>query len=85
MAEFFKSSTLWVIDFRYLGRARRWFKAFERSLDASAIAASLNEELRELYADRAQLVAIQPANEEQEAQYLRGDEPKNQYCPTRKG
>ena len=84
MAEFFRSSTLWVIDFRYQGRARRWFKAFARSHDASAIAASLNEELRELYADRAQLVAVQPANEEQEAQYLRGEEPKNQYCPAQK-
>ncbi len=85
MAEFFKSSTLWVIDFRYQGRARRWFKAFDRSLDASAITTVITEQLRELYADRTQLVAVQPANEEEEAQYLRGEEPKNQYCPTRRG
>ena len=29
MSEFFKTSVTWVVDFRYDGRPRRWFKAFD--------------------------------------------------------
>ena len=33
MSEFFKTSVTWVVDFRYDGRPRRWFKAFDASED----------------------------------------------------
>lgn len=79
MTEYFKTSTIWVIDFRYDGRARRWFKAFGPDDDVNKIMAA---HLRDLYGDRAQLVAVARATEEEERQYLRGEEPKNVYCPT---
>ena len=41
--------------------------------------------LRELYGDRAKLIETRQATDEEEAQYLRGDEPKNAYCPTARG
>lgn len=79
MAEFFKTSTIWVIDFRYEGRARRWFKAFGPNAD---VREQMSIRLRDLYGDRAQLVDVRPATEEQESQYLRGEEPKNLLCRT---
>jgi hypothetical protein len=78
-SEFFRTSTTWVVDFRYEGRPRRWFRAFGPGIDAGA---QLSSELRKLYGDRAQLVEVRPATDEEEAQYLRGDEPKNAFCPT---
>jgi hypothetical protein len=79
MAEFFKTSTIWVIDFRYEGRPRRWFKAFGLNADVQEQMAA---QLRQLYGDRAQLVDVRKATEEEELQYLRGEEPKNPMCPT---
>ena len=79
MATFFKSSTTWVIDFRYDGRPRRWFKVYPVAEDAPAEAAA---RLAALYGDRAELVAIRPATEEEERAYLRGEQPLNVYCPT---
>jgi transposase len=79
MSEFFKTSTTWVIDFRYDGRARRWFKAFGLSADVHEQMAA---ELLQLYGNRAQLVEVRKATEEEESQYLRGEEPKNLLCPT---
>ena len=79
MATFFKSSTTWVIDFRYDGRARRWFKAYPANEDAAADAAA---RLAALYDDRAMLVAVRPATEEEERAYLRGEQPVNVYCST---
>ncbi len=78
MAEFFKTSTIWVIDFRYDGRPRRWFKAFGPNADVQEQMAA---QLRQLYGDRAQLVDVRTATEEED-QYLRGEEPKNLMCPT---
>jgi len=44
MAEFFKTSTLWVVDFRCPGRARRWFKTFGAGEDAErAVPAMLRD------------------------------------------
>ena len=78
-SEFFKVSTTWVVDFRYDGHPRRWFKVFGRSIDVRAL---MMTELHELYGDRAQLVEVREATEQEEGQYLRGDEPKNAFCPT---
>jgi uncharacterized DUF497 family protein len=79
MAEFFKTSTTWVVDFRYDGRARRWFKAFGPGVD---VARTIAATLRDLYGERAKLVAVRKATDEEERQYLRGEEPRNVYCPT---
>lgn len=79
MAEFFKTSTIWVIDFRYDGKARRWFKAFGANDDVPREMATT---LRDLYGKRMQLVEVRKATEEESLQYLRGEEPKNLYCPT---
>jgi hypothetical protein len=79
MSEFFKTSTTWVVDFRYEGRPRRWFKAFGLGADVNQEMTSL---LQALYGERAQLVEARPATEDEETQYLRGDEPKNVLCPT---
>jgi hypothetical protein len=38
--------------------------------------------LQDLYGERAQLVEVRTATEDEETQYLRGEEPKNVLCPT---
>lgn len=68
MAEFFKTSTIWVVDFRFDGKARRWFKAFGPTDDVSLEATAT---LDDLYGKRAKLVQVRPATAEEEAQYLR--------------
>lgn len=79
MAEFFRTSTLWVVDFRYDGSPRRWFRAFAPGTD---VAARMAAELEELQGARAQLVGVREATADEESAYLRGDEPKNVMCPT---
>jgi hypothetical protein len=79
MASFYKTSTLWVVDFHYQGRARRWFKALRAEDDPPQQMAAL---LHELYGERAQLGEVRPATEAEEQQYLRGEQPLNLYCPT---
>ena len=79
MAEFFKTTTIWVVDFLYDGRARRWFKASAADSDMRSLMAS---SLETLYGKRARLVDVRPATYDEETQYLRGEEPKNRYCPT---
>lgn len=79
MAEFFKTSTVWVVDFLYDGRQRRWFKALAPGSDVPGLMART---LHDLYGDHARLVTVRPASAEEESQYLRGDEPANLYCPT---
>jgi len=81
-SQFFKTSTTWVVDFRYEGRPRRWFKAFGPGVD---VRAEMSNELQQLYGDHAQLVEVRQATGEEEAQYLRDEEPKNQFCPTGRG
>lgn len=78
-SEFFRASTTWVVDFRYDGHPRRWFKVFGQDIDVRALMVT---ELHQLYGDRAQLVEVREATEQEEGQYLRGDEPKNAFCPT---
>jgi hypothetical protein len=79
MSEFFKTSAIWVVDFRYDGHPRRWFKAFAPQDNPQEKIAAI---LSDLYGKRAQLVEARKATEEEELQYLRGEEPKNSYCPT---
>ncbi|MDP2005078.1 MAG: hypothetical protein Q8K45_05330 [Rubrivivax sp.] len=82
MAAFYKTSTTWVVDYRYDGRPRRWFKAFGPNADVAGL---MTTELRDLYGHRARLVEVRPATEEEETQYLHGDEPRNTFCPTGRG
>lgn len=79
MATFFKSSRLWVIDFTYDGRPRRWIKALREGEDGPAV---LRAELGDLYGTRARVVQVRPATRDEETQYIRGDLPKNVLCPT---
>ncbi len=79
MAEFFKTSTIWVVDFLYDGRARRWFRAFGPGDDVPRL---MSAQLSELYGERARLVETRKATDEEELKYLRGEEPRNIYCPT---
>ncbi len=79
MADFFKRSTTWVIDFRYEGRPRRWFRVFREGADPTA---ALRQELESLYGDRVQFVQARVATAEEETQFLRGEEARNVYCPT---
>jgi len=78
-SEFFKTSTTWVVDFRYEGRPRRWFRAFSAGDDVNKLMTLL---LHALYGGRAALVEVRRATEGEETQYLRGAEPKNLMCPT---
>ena len=78
MAEFFRTSATWVVDFHYDGKARRWFKIFRPGVD---VREAVEAELRALYEDRARLAGVRPATSEEELSYLRGEEPRNAYCP----
>lgn len=79
MASFYKTSTIWVVDFHYQGRTRRWYKALRAEDDPPRQMAAL---LHELYGERAQLGEVRPATEAEELQYLRGEQAPNVYCPT---
>jgi hypothetical protein len=79
MIQLFRRSTVWVVDYRYEGRPRRWFKAYPEGSDARQLAEA---ELADLYARQAQLVDVRVATEEEERQYLHGEEPRHAYCPT---
>jgi hypothetical protein len=79
MATFFRTSTYWVVDYLYEGRPRRWFKAFGPGVDA---AAAVSATLHDWYGSKAQLVGVRPATDDEELAYLRGEEPRNPYCPT---
>jgi hypothetical protein len=80
MATFYKTSTLWVVDYQYEGRARRWFKAL--GPDQAAASTEMARVLQDLYGQRARLVQVRRPTDEEELQYLRGQEPKNVFCPT---
>jgi hypothetical protein len=82
MATFFKSSKVWVLDFTYEGRPRRWFQAVREGADARA---HFEAQLRDLYESRAKVIGVRLATDEEETQYLRGDMPKNMLCPTGRG
>lgn len=78
MAEFFKNSTLWVVDYLFDGRARCWYRVLPAGRDPAAMMAA---ELRALHGPRARLKQVRPATEAEEAAYRRGDSPVNRYCP----
>lgn len=79
MAEFFRKSSTWVVDYRYDGRARRIFKVIPEGKNAFVM---MRAELHDLYGDRAELVEVALASDEEERAFLRGEEPKNVLCPT---
>lgn len=79
MATLFKESRVWVLDFTYDGRPRRWIKALPRGQDGHAVLAA---QLRGLYGDRARVAAIRLATAEEETQYIQGKQPRNTFCPT---
>ncbi|MBX3587038.1 MAG: hypothetical protein KF796_10350 [Ramlibacter sp.] len=82
MPPFFKTSQVWVIEFLFDGRARRWLKAFPQGTDVPAEMARL---LEDYYGRRQQLEQVRLATPEEEEQYIRGEVPVNQLCPTGRG
>jgi hypothetical protein len=79
MATFFKTSRLWVLDYTWHGRSRRWYKALPEGADAPALLAA---ELAEVQGPQARLVDVRPATAQQETQYLQDKLPKNMLCLT---
>lgn len=77
--EFYRNSNTWVIDFRYEGQPRRWFKVLGQGLDPTR---QVQEGLRALYGSWVQGVGVRAATAEEEAQFLRGEVVKNVLCPT---
>lgn len=81
MATFFKRSEVWVVDFFHDGRARRWFTALPVGTDGQA---GMQARLQDLYGGRATQVVARPATPQEELAYVRGDLPRNAYCPSGK-
>jgi len=79
MATFYKSTRLWVIDFTYDGRPRRWIKPLPEREDGRTL---LKAEVLELYGKHASVLDVRPASTEEEVQFVRGEAPKNVLCPT---
>jgi hypothetical protein len=79
MAEFFKTSVIWVVDYRYKGQPRRWFRSFGPGVDVQQ---RMRSELQQLYGDHVQTVEVRRATEAEETQYLRGEAPPNVFCAT---
>lgn len=79
MSEFFKPSRVWVVNFVYDGRARQWFKALRSHEDPQRVMANT---LQDLYGDRARLISVREATALEDLDYLRGDRPRNVFCPT---
>lgn len=80
MAEFFKTTRIWVVDYRFDGAPRRWFKP-ARDGDEE-VPAQMRALLADLYGPRAQLLGVRPADADEERQYLRGELPPALMCPT---
>jgi hypothetical protein len=79
---FYKNSSVWVLDFTYDGRPRRWVRAFPAAEDPRA---GFESQIAELYGRRGHVVDVRLATEEEETQYLQGTLPKNVLCPTGRG
>lgn len=79
MAPLFRRTQVWVVEFRYKGRARTWYKALPLGSDAEAAMRAL---LQELHGRDATLVQVRPASADEELAYVRGDLPRNVLCPT---
>jgi hypothetical protein len=79
MAELFRSSKVWVVEFTYDGRPRTWYKAFREGRNVKQ---EMTDLLQDLYGRHAHLQTARPATEKEETDFIRGDVPKNQFCPT---
>lgn len=79
MATFFKTSHLWVVEYTWRGRPRRWFKALPESADGPALLAA---ELVDIRGPQARVVEIRPATPQEETDYLHDKLPGNILCPT---
>jgi hypothetical protein len=74
---FFRTSKVWVVDYLYDGRPRRWLKAFPASVDPVARVDAL---LLDWYGERAKRVDVREARPDEEIAFLRGDLPVNPAC-----
>jgi uncharacterized DUF497 family protein len=79
VATFYRTSTVWAIEFQYDGHPRRWLKSFAPGADVPALVA---QNLRDLHGDRARLVSVRRATEDEERQYLRDAGPQTAVGPT---
>ena len=79
MSPLFRRTQVWVVEFTWDGRPRRWMKALPQGSDAARVVAA---ELAELYGGRARLREVRPATSAEELAYVRGDLPRNVLCPT---
>ena len=80
--ELFKANEVWVVDFTYDGRPRRWLKALPAGTQARA---AMEAVVEDLYGKRGRVVDVRRATRDEETQYIRGDLPRNLYCPTGRG
>jgi hypothetical protein len=76
---FYRSSQIWVVEFTYDGRPRRWLKALRQGTDAPSAMRAL---LTELYGPHAKLAEVRPAHPEEEMDYVHGNLPHNAFCPS---
>ncbi len=79
MSTFFKTSTVWAVDFTYDGHPRRWLRALPAGADAQAL---MQAALADLHGPRARLLQVRPATADEETQYLRDEQPPAPLCPT---
>ena len=75
----FRRSQVWVVEFTYEGRPRRWFKALPEGKDARS---EMTAVLQDLYGTHAQLQQVRATTPQEETDYIRGDLPRNMLCPT---
>ncbi len=64
---------LWVVDYRLDGRLCRWIRALRVVSPPHAL---IREELDELYGERATLVELRAATEEERIAFIRGEPPR---------
>lgn len=81
MVTLFKRSLVWAVEYQWDGRTRHWLKALPEHADATA---QLRAELHELFGERARLISVRPATADEELDYVRGNLPRNNFCPTGK-
>jgi hypothetical protein len=72
MAHVLDGCVLWVVDYRLDGRPCRWIRALRVVAPPHAL---IQEELDELYGDRAELIELRAATEEERAAFIRGEPP----------
>lgn len=79
MAPFFKNRRLWVVEYYWRGRPRRWYKALPEGADGQSLLAA---ELADVHGPQARVASIRLATAPEETDYLRGTAPRNILCPT---